>query len=367
MTKVARNAAFYRLELSKHVEVPRRDPVRLLQFWALVLAFVGLEIWVVRAPTWWMAAPASLVLGCILVALFCLLHELMHYSIVGSRWLSWVHAFIAGFYSGLTPDSWKNEHDAHHNALGRPIEDPDAVYDLPLWNKDDGVRKGIFFLPGNHAPLSLLTRPLWWMAVHGQLLFARYLQLPNVSRGKKTLAVAVWVFDVSAQLGLIVWLGGRYALWGFFVPAAVQNVMLMYFLLGTHLTSQRSAEKDPVLGSLSMKMFPLWGWAFLDSGRHVEHHLFPQTSHRKLREVTKALRTHFPQEFNEVRFVDSIRALESSGRVYDGDEVLWNPASNRRFSTYAVARPPQPITALEAAAQPSLGPEESAGSASDHA
>jgi fatty acid desaturase len=181
------------------------------------------------------------------------------------------------------------------------------------------------------------------MAVHAQLLFARYLQLPNVSRGKKRLAVAVWAFDVTAQLALIAWLGPRYALWGFLVPACVQNVMLMYFLLGTHLTSRRTGEKDPLLGSLSMKMFPLWGWAFFDSGRHVEHHLFPQTTHRKLRLVTRALRAQYPAEFNEVRFVDSIRALESSGRVYDGDEVLWDPKSDQRFSTYAVQKPPRLI------------------------
>jgi fatty acid desaturase len=334
-------ASAYRLELGKRVEVPRRDPLRLVQFWALVGCFVGLQVWVVRAPAWWLAAPASVVLGLILVAMFCLLHELMHYAIVGSRPLAWLHGWVAGFYSGLTPDSWKHEHDAHHNALGTPIDDPDAVYDVVIWKAQAGIRKGIFFLPGNHNVVSVATRPLWWMAVHAQLLFARYLTQTNVKPWRKALAVGVWAFDVTAQLALIAWLGPRYAVWGFLVPIAVQNLLLMYFLLGTHLTCRRSEVKDPLLGSLSLKMFPLWGWAFLDAGRHVEHHLFPQTTHRKLAPVTRVLRELYADRFNEVRFADSIRALEATGRVYDGDEVLWDPRSGIRSTTYAVAQPPR--------------------------
>jgi fatty acid desaturase len=336
-----RPASAYRQEIGALVAVPRRDPLRLLQFWGLAGAFVGLQLWVVRAPSWWLAAPASVLLGLILVAMFCLLHELMHYAIIGSRPLTWLHGWIAGFYSGLTPDSWKHEHDAHHNALGTPIDDPDAVYDMAVWRELDGVRKGIFFMPGTRHPLSYLTRPLWWMAVHALLLFGRYLKQDNVRPWRKALAVAVWIFDVTAQLALIAWLGPRYAVWGFLVPIAVQNLLLMYFLLGTHLTCRRTEVKDPLLGSLSFRFFPLWRWAFLDAGRHVEHHLFPQTTHRKLREVTTVLRERYADRFNEVRFADSIRALEATGRVYDGEQELWDPRSGRRSSTYAVGLPPR--------------------------
>ena len=69
-------------------EAPRRDPLRLVQVWGLVAAFAGLQWWVVHAPAWWLAAPAAPLLALILVALFMLLHELMHYAIVGTRWLS---------------------------------------------------------------------------------------------------------------------------------------------------------------------------------------------------------------------------------------------------------------------------------------
>lgn len=325
----------YRKELAPLLsEQPRRDPFRLVQFWALVAAFVGLQFWVVNAPSWPLAALASPFLALILVALFMLLHELMHYAIIGSRPLTWIHGFIAGFYSGLTPDSWKHEHDAHHAYLGKPIEDPDACYDVEVYAANSGVRKGVVLLPGNHSGLSLMTRPFWWMAVHAQLLFARYLKQKNVSRRRKAVAVSVWVFDVLAQFALIGWLGPRYAVWGFLVPVCIHNLMLMYFLLGTHLTSQRSFERDPLLGSLSMTFNPLWGWAFMDSGRHTEHHLFPGTTHRKLRQVTKLLHERYADRFKEVPFAASIRALETSGRVYDGDTVLWEPASDRRFSTY---------------------------------
>lgn len=351
-----RTAQSYRRELSALLpEEPGRDPFRLVQFWALVAAFVSLQGWVMHAPTWWLAALASPVLALILIALFMLLHELMHYAIIGSRPLAWLHGFIAGFYSGVTPDSWKHEHDAHHTYLGTPIDDPDAVFDVHVWAAQSNVRRGVVLLPGNHSLVSVATRPFWWMAVHAQLLFGRYLRQANVSRARKALAVCAWSFDVLAQLALIAWLGPRYAVWGFLVPVCLHNLVLVYFLLGTHLTSRRSLERDPLLGSLSMTFNPLWRWAFMNSGRHTEHHLFPGTSHRKLREVTRLLRERYADRFKELPFAASVRALETSGRVYDGDLVLWDPASDRRFSTLlnegGKILAPAPLGRLDASAR----------------
>ena len=148
------------------------------------------------------------------------------------------------------------------------------------------------------------------------------------------LAVSVLGFDIGAQLWLCQTLGLRYTLFGFFLPVIIQNLLLTYFLLGTHLTSQRSKERDPVLGSLSLRM-PWWlAPMFLDAGRHTEHHLFPTASHRNLQQVTAALKEHFPERFREADFFDSARALEASGRVYVGDDLLWDPFSDR-LSTVA--------------------------------
>src|SRR5678815_5298962 len=62
----------YRKELTEMLggEVPRRDPLRLLQFWALVGSFIALQWWVLHAPSWPLAALASPFLALILVALF---------------------------------------------------------------------------------------------------------------------------------------------------------------------------------------------------------------------------------------------------------------------------------------------------------
>lgn len=343
-----RSGAFYRQALAKHLTPPGRDPFRLAQFWLLVAAFVALEWWVVNAPAWWLAAPASLPLALILVAFFNLLHELMHYAIVKNRTVSWLHGFIAGFFTGLTPDSWKNEHDAHHNHVGVAGLDPDACYDLKMWREQDGIRKAVSLLPGNRAWYSLLVRPFWWMGVHGQLLFTRYLSQKGVGKGRKALAVGVFTFDVLSQFTLIYLLGARYFLWGFLVPVMVHNLLLTYFLLGTHLFSRRSDEKDPVLGSCSFEMGWLT-WAYLHSGRHTEHHVYPQTSHRKLGEVARWLKELFPDRYRVMTFGQSIRALESSGRVYVGDTLLWHPARDFYSSTATVEGgrivPPRPVQA----------------------
>ncbi len=324
-----------------------RDPWRLAQFWALVAAFVGLEWVVVTRPEWWLWPIASVFLGLILVSLFALLHELMHYAIVRNRGLAWLHGWIAGFYSGLTPDSWKDEHDAHHASLGRPGEDPDAVYDLEAWRKLPGVRRAILFLPGAGTVLGVMTRPFWWMAVHAQMLFVRYVRLERVPAWRKALAVGVWVFDVGAQLALIAVLGRRYALFGFLVPVVIQNVLLTYFLLGTHLTSPRTEELDPVLGSVSVRMGPLLGLFFLDAGRHVEHHLFPGTSHRKLAPITERLKEKFADRYCVVPFAALVVALERTGRVYVGHDLLWNPTRDRYSTPYrhleGKLTPPAPL------------------------
>jgi fatty acid desaturase len=330
-----KNGAFYRLALSKHLQVPGRDPFRLVQFWLFVASFIALEYWVITAPTWWLAAPASLPLALILVALFNTLHELMHYSIVKNRTVTWLHGFVAGFFTGLTPDSWKNEHDAHHNHVGVGGEDPDAVYDLKMWREQDGIRKAVSLLPGSRNWISYLARPFWWMGVHGQMLFTRFLAQKNVSKGRKALAIAVFTFDVLCQFAFVYTFGARYMLWGFLVPVMLHNLLLTYFLLGTHLHSRTSAEKDPVLGSCSFDM----GWLtffYLDAGRHTEHHLYPQTSHRKLGEVQAKLKELFPDRYRQMTFVESIKALESSGRVYVDDTTLWHPERDFYTSTIEV-------------------------------
>jgi fatty acid desaturase len=330
-----KNGAYYRLTLSKHLQVPGRDPFRLVQFWLFVASFIALEWWVITAPTWWMAAWAALPLALILVALFNLLHELMHYSIVKNRTVTWFHGFIAGFFTGLTPDSWKNEHDAHHNHVGVAGEDPDAVYDLKMWREQDGIRKAVSLLPGSRNWISYLARPFWWMGVHGQMLFTRFLAQKNVSKGRKALAIAVFTFDVLSQFTFIYLFGARYFLWGFLLPVMIHNLLLTYFLLGTHLHSRRSDEKDPVLGSCSFDM----GWltfAYLDAGRHSEHHVYPQTSHRKLGEVQAKLKKLFPDRYRLMTFGASIRALEGSGRVYVGDTTLWQPEKDFYASTIRV-------------------------------
>jgi fatty acid desaturase len=295
-----------------------------------------------------MAAPASIPLALILVALFNLLHELMHYSIVKNRTVTWIHGFIAGFFTGLTPDSWKNEHDAHHNYVGVAGEDPDACYDLKMWREQDGIRKAVSLLPGSSGLYSKVMRPFWWMGVHGQMLFTRFLVQKNVSKPRKALAVAVFVFDVLSQFVFIYLFGARYFLWGFLIPVMVHNLLLTYFLLGTHLHSRRSDEKDPVLGSCSFEMGWLT-WAYLDAGRHSEHHVYPQTSHRKLGEVQARLKELFPDRYRLMTFGQSIRALEASGRVYVGDTTLWHPEKNFYASTIEVRDgklvPPQPVPA----------------------
>ena len=150
---------YYRKTLLEHIAMPKSDPWRLGQFWGLVAAFVALQ-WLLVTGPWFLAPLISVPLGLILVALFALLHEFMHYAITDSSVSAWLHAWLAGFYSGLTPDSWKSEHDAHHGSLGKPVSDPDAVYDLDLWTQLPGVRKGLRFLPGNSLAGWRGTRPL---------------------------------------------------------------------------------------------------------------------------------------------------------------------------------------------------------------
>jgi fatty acid desaturase len=356
-------AAFYRRAILEEAQSLPRDPWRLAQFWALVVAFVGLEFLVVTRPEPWVAPLASPFLGLILVSLFCLLHELMHYAVVRNRTVSWIHAWIAGFYSGLTPDSWKDEHDTHHSALGRAGEDPDAVYDLNRWLNRAGTRRAVLFLPGSKTLMGFVARPFWWMAVHGLMLFVRYLQLDRVPRWRKILAVSVWVFDVAAQLTLIAVLGWRYAIFGFLVPVMIQNTLLAYFLLGTHLIAPRSEVMDPVLGSVSVRMGPVLRFFFADAGRHVEHHLFPGTSHRLLGSVSRALEEKFPDRVTVLRFPEVVAALEKSGRVYVGNDLLWDPVSRQLTNPFRHADgklfPPEP---LGVAAAPDLASSHSPNS-----
>lgn len=337
-----RPPSWYRKQLEGKYQAPGPDRFRLVQFWGLMASTIALETLVVAGPLW-LELVASVAIGLHLVAFFALQHEFMHYAVVRTRWLAWGHAALCGIMSGITPDAWASEHNAHHANVGVPGRDPDYCYDIDMWSRRPGLRMGLRYALGSDTPQARFNRPFWWMAVHALLLFKRYLLLP-VPVDRKVRSVALFVVEVVGKLALWVVLGWRFAVFGHLLPAMLQNVLLTWFLLSTHLTSSRSPERDPMQSSLSLNISGVLGAFFLDSGRHVEHHLFPTTSHRKLRGLTPLLRREFPDRFREVPFGEAVRALENTGRVYVDNDVLWDPFSDRVYSTFqkvnGVMQPP---------------------------
>ncbi|MEM7445008.1 MAG: fatty acid desaturase [Pseudomonadota bacterium] len=80
---------------------------------------------IILAPFWWLALPAMLVQGVVLVFLFAPLHEAIHYTAFASRGLSKGVAAVIGLLL-LLPSRWfRCYHLAHHRHTQDPNRDPE--------------------------------------------------------------------------------------------------------------------------------------------------------------------------------------------------------------------------------------------------
>jgi fatty acid desaturase len=230
---------------------------------------------------WWLPA-ALLFHGIVLVSLFAVMHECVHYSAFRTRRLNELVGGIAGAGILYVSTYYRQFHFAHHRYTQDPARDPELLTApaprsrgaywwrasaLPYW----GTRASNLFM---------LSRArfdgLDWVAPAAQ---------PAVVRATRVL-LAVVVAAATASLAL----RSTALIWYWLLPLALGLPLLRLYLLSEHTGC---SEDDDGLTNTRTTV-SVWPIRFLmwNLPYHAEHHLYPSLPFHQLPAAHRALRAH---------------------------------------------------------------------------
>jgi fatty acid desaturase len=328
----------------------RRHPFQLATFGALAAAIVALSLVIIRLvgepglSGWATALACSVLLGVVWASMGLWTHELLHGSIIKTRWLSHLIAIPGFLLFGLSPELWLTWHNrAHHHQTNVSGKDPDT---FGLWNDLKDMPMIGFVMkraPGSCHWLSWIYLPLNFS---NQVLTVMWFFLWKGDRrlfatARRPLAVAETLFTYVFWAWLAWAIGGKAWLVVFLVPMLVANLIVSSYILTTHLLSPLTPSgevNDPLENSLGVTTFAWLDALHFRFGHHVEHHLYPYLNHCELPAVRATLRRLHPDRYRCMPHSTAIRLLLTTPRAYRDRTTLWDPVDGRTFDVSRLGR-----------------------------
>lgn len=230
---------------------------------------------------WWL--PAALLLhGLVIVSLFAVMHEAVHYSAFRSRRLNELAAWLAGFGILFNATYYRQFHFAHHRYAQDPARDPELLT----------------------APPPRSRAAYWWRVTAIPYWRARVSNLVRLARGRfEGLGFVpgptqpAIVRSMRAMLAALIGLaavsiaqGTDALLWYWLLPLALGLPFLRLYLLSEHTGC---SEDDDGLTN-TRTTISVWPVRFLmwNLPYHAEHHLYPSIPFHQLPAAHRWLRAH---------------------------------------------------------------------------
>ncbi len=129
ITQALRDGALTRRELKALMQRSDRPAVIWLAAHLLLLAVTGAGVWAAQGTVW--LIPAMFVHGVVLVHLFSLQHECVHYTPFRTRWLNDLVGNACGLAIILPHQHFRYEHCDHHTYTQINGRDPEMI-ELPM-------------------------------------------------------------------------------------------------------------------------------------------------------------------------------------------------------------------------------------------
>jgi fatty acid desaturase len=231
--------------------------------------------------TWWLA-PALLLQGILVNALFGAMHESVHYGSFKTRRLADLLAFFSGAAILNNAGFYRHYHMAHHRYTQDPLRDPELV--------TSGTPRtwGNYLYRISAIPFFILrTRDilLFPFGFKGNVTYIHDSAWPEARRWGR------WLLALYATLlvGSIV-LRTDVLLWVWLIPLAIGAPLLRLYLLCEHTLCPNS--DDGFANTRTTVCNPLLRFIMWNLPYHAEHHLLPNIAFHHLPEAHQYLRPH---------------------------------------------------------------------------
>ncbi len=256
----------------------KSDLYGLLHFLSHVFALALTSTWIINA---WVGWQAVLVLhGIMLVFLFTLLHETVHFTVFKTAKLNTMIGWLCAFIILLPPNWFRYFHLAHHRHTHDPEKDPELEGDKPetlgaFWWTISGI-------------------PIWWF--HLMTIFKNAVLNPSYDyvppSAFKKVKQEAWV--MLSGYGMIIMLGVafklNFLLWLWLLPILLGQPFLRLYLMAEHGRCPNVANMLENTRTTYTNAFVRWlAW---NMPYHTEHHAYPSVPFHQLPKFHQVAKEH---------------------------------------------------------------------------
>jgi len=298
-------------------------------FWGLSVAagFIA-----VSSSNLWVHLVCGIIIGTSWGTLSHLTHNILHGTVVGSRRLQNMLAFL-GFLQHLMPPTfyryWHNY--LHHGFTQRHIVDPDAYPSTFMYKSSKFFQKFYKMLPGSGTFLSYFYF-FHSFTTHGliNMFYQRY-RMKQYRKINHRRVNIEFILQAIILLPVLFFLAKANFLLLVILPYAICNYMIMSYIATNHALSPLTRDLDSLANTVSVKSNPISDFLCRYMGHHVCHHIYPNMNPRYYRLVHEILMRDHKENYRYINKWTAIKLLYSTPRIYHDDQTLVNPDSNQTF------------------------------------
>ena len=296
-------------------------------FVVLGLAFFGIR----ECPYLVGRVLLSLVIGHSLTCLVFIAHELSHGAIVRRRGLRYPLEVVLWGLNVVPVTMWQKIHNQIHHVHANTVHDTDRYYRQCEFDAPGGFLRRwytrIFFphrqtsrwnpFVGFHF-ITYIVRHLAAVFYPGDKRPAVVTAKPNYTAAERLKICAEVLAIVAMQTGIFFAVGANFSAWLWASPIAllITSTIAMSYIWTNHYLHELQEMHDPVVGSTSIEVYPVFDKLHNNFSFHTEHHLFPSMSSDYYPLVSKLLQENYSDRYHRLRFSEAWQQL------WQGDTVI---------------------------------------------
>ncbi len=255
----------------QRAELTRKSDVSgIVHFISHLFAISLTSAWIINGWVGWQVI--TILHGVMLVFLFTLLHETVHFTVFETSRLNTVAGWVCSLIILLPPNWFRYFHLAHHRHTHNPEKDPELE-----GKKPETVLEFIWAISGI---------PVWLFHINTIIMNAIaspvYAYVPKP--GYKKIRAEAWVMIAIYIIlfGASIYYASNTLLWGWIIPGLVGQPFLRLYLMAEHGRCPNVAnmlENTRTTYTTSFVRWLAWNMPY-----HTEHHAYPSVPFHKLPE-----------------------------------------------------------------------------------
>jgi fatty acid desaturase len=279
----------------------------------------------------WLNLVIAVILGTSFASMGFLGHEILHGTVVRTRWLRDLLGAIAFMPLSTGPRLWRMWHNrGHHRHTQDEEEDPDAWPSVEKYSKQPIARK-IYQLPFSFRALFSFMALTVTFSAHSTKMFIHYIKKFDTKERRGVLIQ--FILPWTVWIGLLFVMGLEKWIFAYFIPLLIANFIVMCYISTNHRLNPLVPVNDPLANSLSVTV-PKWvDVLHFNFSYHTEHHLFPGMNPKYYPLVKKHIKNLWPERYHEMPLTRALKALWKTPRLYYHQNELIDPNQGRVFGS----------------------------------